>query len=139
MAGSTEQKAARVPRYTSDDGDFLQVFWDSRDYFVAWTEDGYDYGGVLGDCDGPSTVFDDPSADEMHIASEAVRSYVMSALKLPRPDKGFPIHFETMKHAKAALRAANVALHAAKAKRPMPEWATIAIANGFTPPKGWQP
>jgi hypothetical protein len=33
----------------------------------------------------------------------------------------------------------NIALHAARANRPMPDWASMAIAQGWVPPKGWSP
>ncbi len=44
-------------------------------------------------------------------------------------------YWSTLKEANAALRVARAAL---KQERPLPDWATMALSQGWKPPKGWK-
>lgn len=48
---------------------------------------------------------------------------------------GTGFYFETITEARNALKVANEAL---KQKRPLPEWAKMALKHGWKPPKGWK-
>lgn len=45
--------------------------------------------------------------------------------------------WETRTDAKRALRVARAAHHFIISKRPLPNWAKIAISHGWTAPEGW--
>lgn len=46
--------------------------------------------------------------------------------------------WETKGRATQALQAVKVALKAYQESRPVPEWAQVALAHGWKPPKNWQ-
>lgn len=47
--------------------------------------------------------------------------------------------FERLRDAKSALLLVNSAMMSAKENKTWPDWALIAVANGWKVPKGWKP
>ena len=117
-------ETTNTKRYKDDDGWFLAIFDDSQGLYLAWTNDA-DEGTALGE------VFDESDA-ELETATGAARAYCASVGIDTEPGV---IYFPTMTRAREALKACNAALHAARANAPLPEWAQIALARGWTPPK----
>jgi hypothetical protein len=108
----------------------LVITEERYSFFIQWEEDD-DLGGYL--CQSKTDGMGDPPKDrdewEHWVASRAVRS-------APGYKQGsFGAYWESEKEARAALRIAKEAL---KQDRPMPEWATTALAAGWKPPKGWK-
>ncbi len=101
---------------------------------IKWViaEDDWGDGAVLGegtakDWEGPAPT---SREDWEHWAAQRAAS---ATAGVERDQNGF--FWESTRDAKAALRVAKEAL---KQDRPMPEWATKALAAGWKPPKGWK-
>jgi hypothetical protein len=47
--------------------------------------------------------------------------------------------FSSQTEAKKAIKAINLAIKEYYTNKPYPEWAKIAIENGWKQPKGWKP
>jgi len=110
----------------------LDIDEGSGGYNIGWYFPGDgEFGAYLGD-DITSKKPNPDNQDEWEnwAATLAVKEAFPDAR---RGLQGF--EFETMKDAKAALR---IAKEATKQNRPMPEWATKALAAGWTAPKGWK-
>jgi hypothetical protein len=112
--------------------DRLIVSEEKYRFRIQWEiDDGDDLGGFL--CQSADDgVGESPkdSADWEHwTASRAVRS--SPGIQID----AFGAWWESRKEATAALRMAKEAL---KQKRPLPDWAEKALAEGWTPPKGWK-
>lgn len=104
----------------------LDVF-DSSYYggaVIAWVCEDGGIGTVLGEVG-------DSSDHETRLAEEAIRG---SGIDCGNSSRAFV--FESERDARRALRAARAAVKAGKV---WPEWATTAVANGWSPPKGWKP
>mgnify|MGYP000884397941 CR=1 FL=1 len=101
----------------------LDVFQARHAFHVAWVVDG-DKGLQLGD---------DAEDDEHRVASKAVAS-TPGAHKSVR---GF--EWPTLSEATHALSLARAALRSHRSKKPWPEWALTAVANGWKAPRGWTP
>ena len=99
-------------------------------YSIQWEEDG-DPGGYL--CqetkDGTGPEPRDRDSWEHWAASRAVRA----APGFQMGPRG--AFWESQKEARLALRMAKEAL---KQERALPDWAEKALAEGWTPPKGWK-
>jgi hypothetical protein len=111
---------------------YLIITEERGAYRIAWylPEDG-DIGGSLGQ-DKNDGIGDTPNDDgdwEHWAASKAVR-----ATGARRDSMSFC--WDSRSEAAAALRFAKAAL---KQERPLPEWATKALAEGWPMPKGWKP
>lgn len=101
---------------------------------IKWVvaEDDWGDGAVLGegtdkDWEGPAPT---SREDWEHWAAQRAAS---TTAGVERDLNGF--FWESTRDARAALRVAKEAL---KQERPMPEWATKALAEGWKPPKGWK-
>jgi len=110
----------------------LIAYEERRAWHICWVlED--DLGGALGQnrSDGTGPAPDDRDDWEHWAACKAIR-------EMDRPPKRDSVGFcwDTQSGANAALRIARAAL---KFERPLPEWASTAIANGWKAPKGWKP
>lgn len=115
----------------TDDPGELAVFDDSKGYRIGWYfEDEGDFGGMLGeDPNLPAEAPVERASWEHWIANKTAASF--------EPEKdtiGF--FWESAAKAKKALRSIKEAM---KTDKPMPEWATMALANGWKPPKSWKP
>lgn len=97
---------------------------------IYWEEDG-ELGGSLGQSltDGTGDAPADRDEWEHWAASRAVRN--APGVK----EDNWGLYWETEKLARGAVRIAREAL---KQERPIPEWAKTALAEGWTPPKGWK-
>jgi len=119
---------ARIPRYVDTDGLYLVVEDGRRALVIAW------YDPVEGDT---GLILDTresrPEEDETAIAIEACKRF-FDEHKLEYTNT---FEFQREKTAKECLRFVNAELWAWKSNRPWPEWAKTAIANGWSPPKGW--
>lgn len=107
---------------------------DRLGWSIIWVIDG-DIGGTLGediytDQQLAKAKFDDWE----HIAATIAVSKTEGVERLG--SHGY--YWETKGDAMKALRAAKAAIKD-KSKKPWPEWATKAVANGWKPPKGWKP
>jgi hypothetical protein len=105
--------------------DRLDIFADRCNFIVAWDDEGCP-GLALGEDAG-----DELEHDIATKAAEAIGTHDR------RADGAFV--WESESDAKKALRAARAAVRAAKAGKPLPEWAITATAAGWKPPKGWTP
>ncbi len=108
--------------------DFLRGQWR-----IAWIFDGDD-GATLGD-----DVYTDRDLakakpeDWDHVAATLTASKTEG---VERDQGGY--YWESESNAKKAYRVVRAVLKD-KSKKPWPEWATKAVANGWKPPKGWKP
>ncbi len=125
-----------MKRYRAADGSYLTIDERAEGFYLAWylPEDG-DFGAYVGDRDlsaeKGSTPEDQKEVWEVNTANDAAKPFSCGK----HPAYGF--EFKTMTQAKRAFTAANTALHEGGA--PLPEWAVLARAAGWTPPKGWKP
>ena len=90
---------------------------------IAWVCEDGEIGTVLG---GSGS-----SDHETQLAEAAICD---SGVNCSSSSRAFV--FESERDARRALRAARAAVKAGKV---WPEWATTAVANGWSPPKGWKP
>lgn len=124
----------RPRKYRTADGDYLVIDTDaSREdrYRLAWfIKDWQDIGGRVGDEAPGPTPPKDKSEWEVWQAARSVM-----ALADGRDQDGY--YFESLSRARAALAAANAGLLSGEA--PLPAWALLAKAAGWTPPEGWKP
>lgn len=99
---------------------------------IGWDDDGY-VGGILGqdEDDGLGESPTDTEEWEHWIASKTARSFE------PAHSVGTGFVWDNEAHAKKALKAIRVALKAGN--KPVPDWATKALAEGWKPPKNWKP
>jgi hypothetical protein len=123
-----------MKKYKTAEGDYLSLVEEYNGSIrLAWyiAEWGM-VGSYIGDAK-QDRVVDPKNKDdwEVWLADQAVKPF---SERLD-PDGGFS--FVSVAQAKRALAAANQALLSGEA--PLPEWAAIAKANGWTPPKGWKP
>lgn len=103
----------------------LQIIEGSQGGFrIAWIIDG-DEGLRLGE----------RAPDAEHTA--ATRAARMVGERDEAPDR--TLTWRTIGEARAALRAAKVAINELRSKKPWPAWAKQAIAAGWRAPKGWAP
>jgi len=103
-------------------------------YRLSWylPEDD-DIGGSLGDPEYTEADLKTADADDV----DSVIAYLaVSKMGVPKDYNGF--YWETRSQAQSALRIAKAAI-AAGVDRPMPDWATKALAAGWKAPKGWKP
>jgi hypothetical protein len=109
--------------------DKLVVVENKYIYRIQWElDDGDDLGAYL--CqDKTDGEGEGPTERQDWAASRAVRT----SEGVSFDDIG--AWWDNQKQAQAALRVAKEAL---KQDRPMPEWATKALAAGWKPPKGWK-
>jgi hypothetical protein len=126
------KKQPRVPTYKDAAGNYLVVVEVHGEYEIHWRLAYPEVGAALGE-QAPS----EDTCPESDIAYKACERFCYQHC-IPFDD-GVPFRFESIKLARQALRAANIALHAARAKRPMPNWANMAIGHGWVPPPGWSP
>jgi len=109
---------------------------DERGYIskIGWfiAEDG-DFGLFLGNIN--FSKFDD--AFETRAACDAIRSLppALQPMNIDRDEW----EWDSSSAARKALVAARAAIKLAGANRPLPAWATTALANGWKAPKGWKP
>lgn len=104
---------------------------DHAGYRICWSlDDGDDLGAYLGD-ERDITKLD--MTNEHHVATKAALDSGPSGTDW----KGF--YWESKAHAKRALIAAKAAIKLMRSSIPWPEWAKIALAAGWKPPKGWEP
>lgn len=100
-------------------------------YYIGWLcwddEFGDDEGLRLGE--GRNSEFADH-----HAAEEAVKD-----MKDGREGEDGPFWWESRSGAQKALKVAKEAVKLAAEKRPLPEWAKKALAEGWKAPKGWKP
>lgn len=124
----------RPRKYRTADGDYLVIDERGREYdwyrLVWYIREWQDYGGIVGDTI-PGDVA--PKDVEEWDVWQAARSVM--ALADGRDHEGY--YFTSKSKARAALAAANAGLLSGEA--PLPEWALIAKAAGWTPPEGWKP
>lgn len=114
--------------------DRLAIF-ENRDgytyYYIGWLcwddEFGVDEGLRLGE--GRNSEFADH-----HAAEEAVKD-----MKDGREGEDGPFWWSSRSGAQKALKVAKEAAKLAAEKRPLPEWAKKALAEGWKAPKGWKP
>lgn len=111
--------------------DRLVVFEDRYGYRIGWECDG-DTGAVIGQdkSDGTGPAPTDRDAWEVWIASKLAKE--SGAYR-----DGAAFCWESKSAALAVLRA--IKLQFRNAERPLPEWATTALAAGWKPPKDWRP
>ena len=138
MATRKKKPVNRVPKYKTDEGEYLAVGDDGGDFYIAWiTVLDDDYGPEEGQCLGESTEFDKmdrPTERDMReswIAHHAAKNLCDSR------NRSGKFLFDTRTKALMALKEANRALHADE--KPWPDWAVQANAHGWKPPKGWKP
>jgi hypothetical protein len=110
--------------------DSISVECHKYRYFLQWYSDGEE-GAQLGE-----TLYTPKQLEEATVENRWFISATIAVEKhgAERDSGGF--HFETHAKANAALRVAKAAKNA---KRAMPDWALKATAEGWKPPKGWQP
>lgn len=130
--------------------DKLVVFQDNENdcFRIIWCLDdnvyGDDYGLSIGeDVTTPAEQkemmeldpFDKKLEDRDHIL------YTQAALELLEGVdidlRGFV--FDTRKQATEAMRTIKVAAKVRRSNRQLPEWAKIALSQGWKMPKGWEP
>lgn len=134
MTKKTTKKTAareRISRYVGQDGEYLAL--DEQQYAVkiAWYFPGDgDFGLYLGNANN--------GGDETKAAVSVIRDYFRSH-KLDLPSRGSDFEFDSVVKAREVLRLINAALHYRQQNKPIPEWATKALADGWLPPKGWRP
>lgn len=108
--------------------DFWRISWE------VVVDGSYDIGATLGEGSPEDWEGDPPKSDEReeweHWAAQKAAS---TSRGVERDGNGF--FWESEKDARAAMR---IVKEACKQERPMPEWATKALAAGWKPPKGWK-
>lgn len=104
-------------------------------YRLSWyiPEDA-DIGGSVGDTVFTETDLRTFDADDVDCAIAYLAASKLDGVQ--RDHSGF--FWESRSKAQAALRIVKSAI-AAGADRPMPDWATKALAAGWKAPKGWRP
>lgn len=104
------------------------------EWWIIWIIDG-DSGATLGeDTYTEKDLAKAKPGDWEHVAATIAVSKTEGVTRLGV--NGY--RWESEEDAKKALRAAKAAIKD-KSKKPWPEWATKAVANGWNPPKGWTP
>ena len=127
----TTKKIQRIPRYEDKDGYYVDIFENRSEIFLAWTTDGYDEGARLVE------VYD--AGEENKAIIEALESVKSSNQGYVYKDRDGVYTFESIRVAREAKRLVNAALWNVQNKKPLPDWAQKAIAEGWSPPKGWRP
>jgi len=133
-AKTAKKQMQRIPRVKDEEGNYLDI--EGRNYVwrIGWVipELGGEFGYIL------ANKVSQKTDDLTNAAIQAVCDYCKrKGIELPH--KGEEFQFDSVTHAKGALRAANAALYYHQKNKPLPEWAKIAFANGFQAPKGWVP
>jgi hypothetical protein len=132
---SQKNKRARIPKFRTKSGEYLALQHPSgRDnkVYIAWflPEEG-DFGLVAGQGEGSA----DLDENSKTVCDTLAKHFADRGWK---HKLGTAYSFESEKYAAEALRLCNVALHCASEQKPLPDWAAKAIAEGFTPPRGWK-
>ena len=126
----TKPSRKRIPRYVDNEGNYLVVSETRYEFQLAWfIAEWDDIGGVLGE---------DEADKDYDVAVRTALDAYCKRIGIER-QRGKAYTFETRKQANEALRLCNAALHFMQSKKPLPEWATTALAAGWAPPKGWKP
>lgn len=121
----------RPRKYRTADGDYLVTDDDDGIYRLAWyIAEWRDIGGHVGESEQPDAAPKEKDYWEVWQADRSVKE-----LADGRDSKGY--YFDSVSKARAALAAANEGLLSGEA--PLPEWALLAKAAGWTPPEGWKP
>jgi hypothetical protein len=101
---------------------------------ITWhiADDDYGVGATLGE--GTTSEWSGAAPkDREDWEHWAAQRAAFATAGVERDRNGF--FWESAGEAKAAFRIVKEAL---KQERPMPEWATKALAEGWKPPKGWK-
>lgn len=138
----------------------LDIFDERYVYYVAWCDDVDGEGGRVGQDHEKSekelrehlaNAKDDRSESgfdrfEYLSVEIAAKSWVKAARGADKENTRagkFGIEFDSLSTAKRFLAAMRAAVKAAKSEYdtgvPWPEWAKLASAAGWKPPKGWKP
>ena len=126
----------RIPRYKDKDGYYVGIFEDRGEIFLAWTSDGYDEGARLVE------VCDRGAAGGAYIIVQEENKAIIEALESANyayKDRDGVYIIESIHVARKAKRLVNAVLWNMQNKKPLPDWAQKAIAEGWSPPKGWRP
>jgi hypothetical protein len=114
--------------------DKLIIAEDRHGYRIRWAldDDPLDAGAILGERNAQD--------DEDAVAREAVRHLQGTE----RDSWGY--YWASLTAARAALRVAKAAVRVHRAaaalrgaRRPLPRWAKVALAENWRPPRGWRP
>ena len=133
-AAKSTEKTTHIPKYKDVEGNYLVVHEHDHRFVLAWyCPDIDDIGAYIGD-----SAFSEENQEELDTILTAVRGY-FAAEGLETAPGSLPYRFASTREATECLRAVNAALYYADLKRPMPEWATKALSEGWSPPKGWKP
>lgn len=98
-------------------------------YYIAWYCDGEE-GACVGEFRDRNDRVDDMSITEDVAKDDQNASFV------PR----FNVYmWDSLTHARAALKKMKLAIKLAEDNKPLPEWARKALDEGWIPPKGWKP
>lgn len=134
LAQKSKVKTQRIPRYKDADGQYLDVAYLHGQYYIAWwiPEDS-DFGLFLAN---RTTKAED--GEETFIAIRTCVGF-FSLKKLDLPKEGHDFVFESERQARECLRIINAELHWWRSKKPIPDWAKMALSQGWKPPDGWKP
>jgi len=120
------------------------ILTEARVQFGASIYDGYalvwEYEGELGGYIG-ETWKESSALQEVSPTSEDYEAWLWdsTAFKFD-PDYKDPFFmWDSKTKAANALRAVKAALKAHALKKPLPEWAQMALVNGWKAPRGWKP
>ena len=127
---TTTKKTQRIPRYKDKDGMYVDIFDDYDGIYLAWTN-GEDEGARLGEESGNDYEVK-ATRDALHELMNTKTGYVY------RGRTGVFL-FEDERTAVEAKRLVNAALWNMQNNKPLPDWARKAVAEGWSPPKGWKP
>ena len=128
---------ARTKRYKDEEGRYLAIDDRCDDFCLGWyIPDENDFGAHVGE--------DAREVEKVLATKEPPESradfdnwvVIVAVHKLADGVGAHGFYFESMKRAKEALAAANLAL---LSKNVWPDWALKAKAAGWTPPKNWVP
>lgn len=119
----------RKPYLVVDDRDGRNWQW-RLSWYIPEDED---LGGSLGEFDYTELQKLDPDDHDGLAAYRAVE-----AIEGVEKDSG-GFYWDSRGKALAALRIAKAAIKAGADSRPLPDWATKALAAGWKAPKGWKP
>jgi hypothetical protein len=103
-------------------------------YRVGWYFDDGEIGAVLGD--DPAHSERQPPTEYSVAAEHHIATYAVFCAMRSVDCDTFGFKFDTMAQAKKALSIAKRAIVDAKANRAPEPWEALALAAGWTPPKG---
>lgn len=129
----TKKVTQRIPKYRDKEGQSLGILEHGYALCIGWwLPDEGDFGLIL------TNDWKDGQDDsgETNVAVRVCRDYFeKNRLTIPRGE----FEFESMRQAKECLRLINAELFYWQKKKPLPDWAKTALAEGWSPPKGWSP